>query len=334
MRMLLIVALIVIVGGGCSGSNGDTSPPSAPPGDGALAPGWHEQGLQHDGVERRFRLLLPESASGVVPVVILLHGGRGSMYRVVDADSDGSAEWPVIAEEAGFLLVIPNGTNVDTGEGVGEDQSWNDCRPFGSGGPDSSADDVGFLAALIDALPSRLGEGAAVLPDFDRVFVTGVSNGGMMSYRVAEEHPERIAGIAAFIANRPEPSECTPRNLPVGIFIANGTEDPLMPWEGGTIGFNRGTVSSAVETRDYWLAVNRVGPDPGAVIGEPDRDPSDGSVVVCEHYPAATGDSAPVRFCRVEGGGHSVPSRVHEVPGRQNRDVEGARLAWAFLEAL
>ena len=320
---------------GCGGGSQPpaTEPPASPPSSNAtaLAPGWHTQSIQHDGIERRFRLYLPSSANGSVPVVVLLHGGRGSMFGIVSASSDGSAEWPAIADDEGLLLVVPNGTNVDTGTGDGNDQSWNDCRPQLPDGALSDADDVGFIEALLEALPERLGPAGPVTPNLDRVYATGVSNGGMMSYRLAEERPARFAAIAAFIANRPEPSECAESGTSVAVFIANGTEDALMPYDGGTIAFNRGSVSSAEATRDYWLVINGVGPDADSVTSLPDTDPDDGSIVICEDYLAMTGDSRDVRFCRVEGGGHSVPSIVHAVPGRQNRDLEGARLAWEFL---
>jgi poly(3-hydroxybutyrate) depolymerase len=69
----------------------------------------------------------------------------------------------------------------------------------------------------------------------------------------------------------------------------------------------------------------------------PNRNPDDGSRVVCGHYPA-TADPASVQFCRMEGGGHAMPSIAHPLPrrverflGPQNHDVEGTRRAWTFL---
>ena len=117
------------------------------------------------------------------------------------------------------------------------------------------------------------------------------------------------------------------------MLIVNGTDDPLMPYEGGSIApafGGLGTVASAEATRDYWVGVNQADTTQRRVEQLPDRDPSDGSVVICETDPPAGRSGAEVRFCRVEGGGHIMPSTEHRLRGRQNHDVEGARLAWSF----
>jgi polyhydroxybutyrate depolymerase len=150
---------------------------------------------------------------------------------------------------------------------------------------------------------------------------------------VATERPERIAAAAAFIANRPMPTQCPTASEPVPMIIVNGTADPLMPYEGGRIRFGYGTVRSAPATRRYWTTVNRADTAAADVREFPDRNAEDGSVVVCETYPPQAGRGARVRFCRVEGGGHAMPSIEHQLARarRQNHDVEGARLAWSFF---
>jgi polyhydroxybutyrate depolymerase len=230
-----------------------------------------------------------------------------------------------------WVLLVPNGTNLDTGSPSGDKQAWNDCRPEERARPD--ADDVGFIAALLDWAADRFADTQLTL-DTEQALATGASNGGMMTYRLAAALPGRFAAAAAFIANRPRPSECPAASAPVPTLIVNGTDDPLMPFEGGQIapglgGF--GTVASAEATRTYWGEVNRVDTTQHSVTQLPNRDPDDGSVVICENDPAATDAGAPVRFCRVKGGGHAMPSIDHRLPARQNHDVEGARLAWSFF---
>ena len=304
----------------------------------ANAPGWRAETLMHDGVERHYRLYVPESASGPVPLVLLLHGGTQSADALFSRRAGGSQEWSRLADEEGFLLLVPNGTNDATGQGEGEDLSWNDCRPRPPQRRAPEADDVGFIRSLLDETARRLAD-EPVTVDSSRVFVTGASNGGMMTYRLATELPGRFAAAAAFIANRPDPSECPLDAAPIPMLIVNGTADPLMPYEGGQIHRRRGRVASAESTRDFWIANNRADPGRRAVTELPDRDPRDGSVVVCERYPPASSEGAPVLFCRVQGGGHAMPSIEHQlgrvaerVVGRQNHDVEGARLVWSFFE--
>ncbi|MFB6272672.1 MAG: PHB depolymerase family esterase [Salinibacter sp.] len=262
-----------------------------------------------------------------MPIVVVLHGGSQSMDAIFGSGAGGTQEWAQIDEEKGVLLLVPNGTNLDTGAPSGDKQSWNDCRPEERARRD--ADDVGFIAALLDWAAGRFAN-AQIALDTERTLVTVASNGGMMAYRLATERPGRVAAVAAFIANRPQPSECSKASDPVPMLIVNGTEDPLMPYEGGSIAPSLGglgTVASAEATRDYWVEINRADTTQRSVNQVPDRDPDDGSVLVCERDPPATSRSAPVRFCRVEGGGHVMPSIEHRLQGRQNHDVEGARLA-------
>jgi len=254
------------------------------------------------------------------------------MDELFESGAGGTQEWRQIADEEGALLLVPNGTNIDTGAPSGDKQSWNDCRPEERARPD--ADDVGFIATLLDWAADRFSD-TQITPDTEKTLVTGSSNGGMMSYRLATELPSRVAAAAAFIANRPKPSECPDATTPVPILIVNGTEDPLMPYDGGVIapsfgGF--GTVASAEATRNHWLSINRADTTQRSVEQLPDRDPNDGSVVICETDPPAGRSGAEVRFCRVDGGGHIMPSIEHQLQGRQNHDVEGARLAWSFFK--
>ena len=319
---LLLVASLA--GCGSSGSNSELADPPEP--------GWHEDTFPHNGLDREFRFYIPEDPPEALPIVVLLHGGTQSMDALFESGAAGTQEWQQIADEEGALLLVPNGTNLDTGSPSGDRQSWNDCRPEERARPE--ADDVGFIASLIDWASDRFADTQITL-DTGKTLVTGSSNGGMMTYRLATERPGRFAAAAAFIANRPSPSECPDATAPVPMLIVNGTADPLMPYEGGPIapGFGGvGTVAPAEATRDYWVDVNRADTSQRSVNQLPDRDPDDGSVVVCETDPPATTAGALVRLCRVEGGGHLMPSIEHRRQGRQNHDVEGARLAWSFFE--
>lgn len=289
-----------------------------------------------DGLTRWFHYYVPEGGlSAGAPVVIVLHGGTGNFNWIL-RDGNPTAEWLKVAEEEGILLLVPNGVNPRNGDTRGSRQQWNDCRSHGPAA-NSGADDVGFISELI------AWAGANFDVDLDRVYVTGASNGGMMSYRLAIELGDRLAGIAAFIANLPADSECGAPAGPVPVFIANGTEDGFIPWEGGAVTGDpsRGRVQSAPSTRDFWLSLNNIEGAPSVEDGLCDAvcDDSDGSTISRAVY-GSSGMSAPVVFYTVEGGGHVPPSLDHVVPGlarrviglgNQNRDIEGVRHAWAFL---
>ena len=294
-------------------------------------PGWHdEQTIEIDGAIRYFRYLVPS----VVPVeppplVILLHGGNSSMRDAI-ADSPSGA-WADVAEAAGFILVVPNGTNAETGDAAGDRQNWNDCRAD-AGEADVQVDDVGYITALMTWSEANLGT------DSDRTYVTGSSNGGLMGFRLAQEASGRVAAAATFIANLPADSECRADGRPVPIMITVGTADPLMPFAGGQVAGDRGPVLSAPQTVAYWTGLNRIdGPPAHSVL--PDNDPGDGSIITRHDYVNAV-NGMRVRYLRMDGAGHAPPSTTRfltplldQLIGPQNRDIEGAAAAWAFLQS-
>ncbi|MCF6193388.1 MAG: hypothetical protein L3J46_03530, partial [Kangiellaceae bacterium] len=196
----------------------------------SIEQGWHKSKFKHAGIIREYRYFIPSNYKESLPIVILLHGGTQSMKKLFSRKAGASKQWPILAEKENFVLLVPNGTNPKTLKGSGSKQNWNDCRiPEKGRRYGVVADDVGFISELIDWSTKEL------LTDINQVFVTGASNSGMMSYRLAMELPEKIAAVAAFIANLPADSECKANNIPIPIMIFNGTKDPFMPWSGGEL---------------------------------------------------------------------------------------------------
>ncbi len=280
-----------------------------------------------DGRVRYFHYYVPEKLVKKAPVVIVLHGGTQDNSSIL-REKSAQREWLKTADENGVLLIIPNGINPKTGDADGTNQQWNDCRADDAS-INTGADDVGFIRALIDWASSKFSI------DQQRIYATGASNGGMMAYRLAYELSDRIAAVAAFIANIPEHSECKKPAKPISVFICNGTKDPLMPWGGGLVG-RRGTVISADATRNYWINFDGTSKVPQSK-NFPDINRKDGSIVKSELYTGGK-NGTEVLFYTVEGGGHNVPSIDHIsgrlidwLLGKQNHDVEGVREAWKFL---
>jgi polyhydroxybutyrate depolymerase len=301
----------------------------------ARAGTWlEEQTLEHDGLTRYYRVFVPEGAAPSMPMVLLLHGGGGDYASLTENGPD--EEWPEIAEEEGILLVVPNGFDPNTGSTGGDDQRWNDCRGD-MRSRSSDADDVGFFDALIDWAIDNYDI------DTQRVYATGASNGGMMSFRAAFELGDRVAAVAAFIANLPAASECsTPVDIVPTAIINGDAEEFYMPWEGGCVASAEcaaGTVLSAEASRDWWLTHNLVDDPEPEVTEHPDINPNDDSTVTSWLHEGGLQGSA-VEFYRVFNGGHAKPSIEHPYNplvlrllglGIQNRDIESARRAWAFL---
>jgi len=289
-----------------------------------------ERGLVVGGLTRVYLEVVPESLRRPAPLVLLLHGGGQSMRKLFRQRRGGTRRWLHLAERDGFVLVAPNGAAAGGGDPAGDRQSWNDLRPDKTEG-NSTADDVAFIAALID----RVARDHPI--DRRRVYVTGSSNGGMMTYRLLIERPELFAAAAAFIATLPQ-SEVPDAPRPTPLMIMNGTADKLVPYGGGAIAKTRGMARSSDATLDYWLRVNRADRSRREVEPLPDRDPGDGCRLVESRWQAGP-NGAETLFVQMDGGGHAMPVAtgprhgwlVERILGPQCRDLDGADLAWAFM---
>jgi polyhydroxybutyrate depolymerase len=251
------------------------------------------------------------------------------MEQIFDPQSGGTQAWLSLAQQQEFLLIVPNGTNAETGETRGDRQNWNDCRRQSASLDE--VDDVDFTRQLIDWATSTQGANPR------RIYATGSSNGGMMSYRAAIELGDRLAGVVAFVANMPQDNECPAANHTVPVAIVNGTADPIMPWAGGVVSGGDTTVVSTTDTVNYWLSVNRLNQVRPTVSNLPNVDRTDRSLVILRRY---SSDHREVAYYEVVGGGHTMPSVQYEIPpltqrrlvGNQNRDIEGSAIAWDFLQ--
>lgn len=285
-----------------------------------------EKVIRHDGRDRHYLVVTPAGLRAGAPAVVLLHGGSQSMRRVLISPM-ATSRWVDLAVEHGLVLLVPNGWDIATDDGGGDRQTWNDLRgPVGN--PISEEDDAGFIAAMVARERARLAF------DADAVFVTGSSNGGMMAYRMLIEYPDVFRAGAAFIGNLPDIEVPAPA-VARPVMIMNGDADPLMPWEGGGVGFGGAPVRSAGATVAYWKDAHGLADDAGRVTVLEDADPGDG----CRVVEAAFGDAGGVTLYRVVNGGHTIPilaadpqPNLPPVIGTLCRDVRGVDLAWGFFE--
>ncbi|MBK9176149.1 MAG: T9SS type A sorting domain-containing protein [Flavobacteriales bacterium] len=167
-------------------------------------------------LERTFTVRLPSVYDGStpLPLVIAMHGGFGSGTQL-----ESQSQLTVKAEQEGFIMVYPDG--VPSLIGI---RTWNagGCCGYAM---NNSIDDVGFIDALLDTLFDEL----AIDPL--RVYATGMSNGGFMSYRLACELSERIAAIAPVAATMTI-AACQPAR-PVPVISIHSYLDESVPYLGG-----------------------------------------------------------------------------------------------------
>jgi polyhydroxybutyrate depolymerase len=282
-----------------------------------------------DDLARTYGVYVPARVLDPAPLVFLFHGGGGSAQKTWTQEHGRS--WRALADEHGFVLVLPEGRPDPYDPDA---HRWNDCRTDGESTTVlSTEDDVGFIVGLIDAVSET------VSIDGTRVYATGASNGGMMTYRLAIEVGDRFAAVGAVVANLPDPSECAASPHPIPILIMNGTDDPLIPFEGGCVAGDhceRGRVLSTAETIEFWVDVNGASTEP-TVERLPNRSWFDRSRVTVFTY-TDEGGGADVVYYHIQGGGHTVPgfeatsSLLRAVAGSKNRDIDGPTQIWAFFE--
>jgi polyhydroxybutyrate depolymerase len=272
--------------------------------------------LAQDARKRTLRVYVPKGHDEPLPVVLVLHGGGGT---------GGGMEWLTrhgfnrIADRDGALIVYPDGI----------EHGWNDGRGANRSAADAAVDDLAFLRAL----PGQL---AALHPiDRSRLYVTGISNGGMMSYRLACDAADEFAAAAPVAANMAPELErrCHPARA-ISLLIMNGVDDPIMPWHGGVIRvlwMTRGQVLSAEDSAARWLALDHCGAlEAGALIA---ADPPDGTQVV--PHGARCADGGEVRLYEIRGGGHAWPRGEPylgpHLIGHVSQALDANETIWSFL---
>jgi polyhydroxybutyrate depolymerase len=286
----------------------------------AAGPGLEAASLRVDGLTRTFQFYTPRGydADQAAPLVLVFHGGFGEGLQV--ARRLGFAP---VADREGFLVIYPDAL----------EDHWNDGRESTGDGPD----DVAFVRALIDYAAKQRNV------DLDRVYATGLSNGGYFTQRLACELDGEIAAFAPVMATMPVPLRraCRP-GRPVPMLMISGVDDPLVPYGGGVLrrgkalGGRGGEVIAVPDAAAYWADNNGCARDPEQAM-LPDRDPGDGTRVRVTRYEDCEAGAA-VRLYAVEGGGHTWPGarerkRIRHIVGATSYDIDASEIIWEFFEA-
>ncbi len=243
--------------------------------------------LRSGGMDRTYTLHVPPGEP--VGLVLSLHGGGGT-----GIGQQGLTDFDAVADAHDLLVAYPDGY----------DKSWADGR--GASPADRHhVDDVGFLVALVGKLQHDYG----IAPG--HVFVTGMSNGGFMSNRLACERADLVAAVAPVAGTLGVGVACNP-SRPVSVLAAHGTADPLVPFKGGEVR-GRGGVSHAVSATamvDRWRSVDGCQGNPaGQVL------PGVGDGTVVRRFDSAScAASSEVVFYQIDNGGHTWPGGKQYLP--------------------
>lgn len=274
--------------------------------------------MEVDGRERSYIVHVPPHATTAesLPLLIVLHGSYGTGRKM-----QIGLGFDAYADTKGFLVAYP-----DAYQGG----RWNDGR----GTLESTqrgVDDVAFLTQLIDTIDANTSV------DRRRVYVTGASNGGMMTYRLGCETQGIFAGFAPVIANLPEPiaASCTPQ-APLNLLAINGDADPFIPFAGGEvcekvrIGCEKGFVLSAADSLQRFAQANGC-----SLIAQVEAWPilvDDGTSIERQNYANCT-NGAQVQLYVMKGGGHVWAPRTSQIAsgGKTTGNLDATRLIVEFF---
>lgn len=269
---------------------------------------WGQQTISgsiiHDGIQRDYVMYVPASYTGssAVPLLFNFHG-----YTSNATEQMWYGDFRPIADTAGFIIVHPQGTLDNTA-----------TTHFNVGWGGSTVDDVGFTSALIDSVSLDY------MIDQERVYSTGMSNGGFMSFLLACELSNRIAAIGSVTGSTlPATLVSCSATHPTPVMQIHGTTDPTVPYNGGA-GWTE-PITSLVST---WADFNNCDLVP-EVINMPDVSVIDGSTV--EKISYLNGDNcSEVIHYKILNGAHTWPGTAFNSAGT-NYDINASAEVWNFV---
>jgi len=256
--------------------------------------------ITHDNIQRDYILYVPASynANNPVPLVLCFHG-----YTSNATLNYQYTNFKAIADTAGFILIHPQGTLLNG------NTHWN----VGGWTIGSTVDDVGFTNALIDSVSSSY----AIDPN--KIYSTGMSNGGYMSFLLACQLSNRIAAVASVTGSMTVQTfnNCNPQH-PTPVLQIHGTMDATVPYNG-----NPTWTKSIEDVIQYWVNYNNCDPNP-TTINIANSNLLDNSTVDQFIYSNGDNDVNTEHF-KVYGGGHDWPG----VWG--NLDMDASIEIWKFF---
>jgi len=296
-------------------------PPSTPSSPATkLVAGEHTRTIAVGDLQRRYRVHVPKKydAANPTPVVVVFHGGGGNPESMVRLSGMNAK-----SDEAGFIVVYPFGTG----------KLADSLLTFNGGGccgyaMENKVDDVAFTRALLDDLAK------VANVDTNRVFATGLSNGGIMSHYVASELSDRIAAIAP--VGGPLMMDAPNAKRPVPVMHFHGTGDEFAPFKGG---FGKGPLGRAGVTEfrsvdhtiQCWVKANGCKPEP-EIVALPDK--ADDGMKCTRKTWSGGRDGSEVVLIEIENGGHTWPGNepIVAMLGKSTKDISANDLMWEFFQ--
>lgn len=308
--LFLLIFLITSCGGGSSSSSGEVNTviPNNQNNDPETCTEYQQRILKceltHKGLDRYYYIQLahPE-AEGLSSVLFNLHGyGSDAIEQMNYTNFNNLAN----TKENNFILIHPQGAPLNTAL-TSSSSHWN------SGGwtIGSTVDDVDFIDTII----------ALVSQKYDlnqnRIYSTGMSNGGFMSYHLACNLSSKIAAVASVTGSMSKETyeDCNPDH-PTSILQVHGSIDVTVPFQGNSALGMR----SVNDVMDYWKLYNACDVDPTSII----IDYFDIEIAVQHDTYSNCLNDVHVELYKIEGMGHTWPYK-----GRYG--ISATEIIWEFI---
>ncbi|HWH27295.1 MAG TPA: PHB depolymerase family esterase [Pseudolysinimonas sp.] len=277
---LLNVTVIALLLSACGLATGPAPAPSA------TAPvyptGTSSHRMSFDGAERTYLIHVPEGLPSTShELVVMMHGGFGSALQ-----AEKSYNWDAAADEGGFIVAYPDGLG----------RAWNAGECCGKSAR-NKVDDVGFIEAMV----SEISAGLDIAEN--RIFATGISNGGIMAYRLACE-TDTFAAIAPVAATMLVPCD---NPSPISVLHIHGLQDTSVPYD-GSVGTGAETIDGPPvdDVLAFWRGIDGCGRVVTTAAGDPR---------VQDTYPVAEC----TRFTTVES--ITIADAGHQWPGAKSSEL-------------
>ncbi len=279
--------------------------------------------LEIDGIFRSYLYHIPKEVSANPKIILVLHGSTMTAIQMVGLTG---FEFNILADSLkDVIIVYPQGY----------EKYWNDCRKSATYKTNTlDLNEMNFFKGII----SKLERDSKI--KHKSVFVVGYSNGGQMVYKLAKENPNFFKGFAVISANLPVASnnDCLSSNKAVSILIANGTADPVNPFNGGDVvvgdGKKRGEVIPTFNSVQYWKDLLEDDEIIETQKELPDVVKEDNSTVVVYSYKSKNSKKK-VELVKIINGGHIIPNpKFNHWPeplGNVNRDINLPKLITNFF---
>ncbi|HRG75521.1 MAG TPA: prolyl oligopeptidase family serine peptidase [Leptospiraceae bacterium] len=271
------------------------------------------ESIEIDGIERKYIVYLPKTKiqrEEKIPLLLMLHGRFGTAKLMME-----SYNMNAIADRERFAVIYPDGYN----------RSWADGRG-GTPADKNNIDDVKFLESVIQRLTVNYPI------DQNQIFITGHSNGGFMTQRMLIEKTHLFkAGVSVTAHISKNVLMNSSPTKPISVAFISGTEDPLVPYDGGYV-VDGEEVLGAEDSVRRWIEWNQCSKQPAVEKINRQRDETSLEIYSC----LGCKENVKVRLYKLIGAGHMWPGLSQKIPfinlGKETKELNASEEIWDFFK--